>query len=253
MPLIIVWILMSDVSDFFLYTLYVTTSILIFWNILESRFVFVKLNENPKKIKNALYNRTMIKYATIIAVSILGLSLVLDHINSNIVPLEKDRQGEWDIILNRIVVIALHAMAFSASSFFMFLVHNGYYKGRAYAYFALGLNAKDNKKREYYQAGVYALEGFTSEKYGVKIKHRDEIESMVLSMNTLTLDTEIRHLLKMFHNDIEPIKKLNLLIEKSEKEIFTSGPAPKHVEKIIGVVVPIITAIIAILQHFKVI
>jgi len=238
-------------TNFHFYALMILSSILTIWNIIELQFAFIKRKGQYLKLKNALRNKMILKYATVIyfglfvgCVGILEFSNETDYFGFSV--------SDENLIKN-ILSISIFSMFFPLIPSIVMLMQSNYFKGKAFAYFTIGLNSKNNKKIDYYQNGIYAYNNFVSERYGMKLNHIDEMESSILTNRDLVSDNEITDLLSAFNQDPEIAKKICKIFNIPEKEIFVNSPPLESLDKLhkISFFIPIGLLIIAYLNYMK--
>ena len=232
-------------TEFHFYALMIFSSFLAIWNTIELWRIFIKRIGNYKKFQNALRNKTILKYSILIYGVLFFGSLGVDLISTNTDYLSLSENE--DVLLARIFFISLFFLFIPIIPMVTMIMQSEYFKGKAFAYFTLGLNSKNDKKQDNYQSGIYAYNEFLSERLGLKLNHLDEIESYILTVDELIADKEISDMLKTFDETVGPAKKICSWFKIPEKEIFVNIPPFEYLDKWhkVSFIIPILILIIS--------
>jgi len=239
--------------DFYYYFLIAIAVILILINIIDSTLVFIYRKGNTKKFNNALRGKDLLKWFVYTSVVILAVSIITQILIKgypDIVPEDqKSTINSGNIAI--VVFFSLYMFLFSISAILPVLLRSDYFRGRSFAHFQIGFDEKNQTKKIWsYQNGLFAYEKFLNEKFGMKFKHFDEIESYLISEQSQQLEDKIKDLLNTFGEELAPSRKLNSLIKITSENILKNQKPYEHIERILKYLYPVIPAAAAIALYF---
>jgi len=249
--------------DFYHYFLIVIAAILILTNIIYLTLVFTRPKENTKKLKNALRSKELLKWSVTISVvaisvSVIGQTAIPEYPNL----VSNDLKTIYDLEIFRIVLFfSLYSFVFSLAALLPVIMRSNYFRGKSFAEFQIGLDEKDSEEKIWsYQNGLLSYEKFLIEKFGIKLKHFDKIQSYLISEQSQLLDNKIKDLLNTFDKTLEPAQKLNSWIyisdaeiprKKITSEIFKSNRPYENLEKRFKILLTGVGITVVIYLHFN--
>lgn len=251
-PSILLVVTLTNVSDYFFNLFIVLSGILIFITIFDLWQVFIMRKGNTMKFRNALRGKKLIKYLASISVLSLSISItsqiVIPEYN-NIMP--DDQKIILDSNIYGIAIFfSFYFFVFSLTPLLPIVMSSNYFRGKSFAHFQVGFDEKNSTKKIWnFQNGLESYDKFLNEKFGIKLKQIDKIESYLLSEKSQVIENNINDLLNVFDDEIEPARKVNSWIKTENNNIFKNPQPYEHIEKLLKYISPIIAGVAAIATY----